>query len=79
MAEGQNKGYRNGADHTARLQKIAGQVRGIARMIETGAPIIDVATQLSAVNGAVRAVGLGLLAEKIPAADLAEVAKRLMR
>ena len=47
--------------HLARMRRIEGQVRGIARMIESDQYCIDVLTQVSAVNKALEAVALGLL------------------
>jgi DNA-binding FrmR family transcriptional regulator len=48
-----------------RLRRIEGQVRGIARMIESDQYCIDVLTQVSAVNRAMEAVALGLLDEHL--------------
>lgn len=48
-----------------RLRRIEGQVRGIARMIEEDKYCIDVLTQISAVNSALRSVALGLLDEHL--------------
>jgi DNA-binding FrmR family transcriptional regulator len=45
-----------------RLNRVEGQVRGIRRMIEEDAYCIDVLTQLGAVNKALDAVGLRVLA-----------------
>jgi DNA-binding FrmR family transcriptional regulator len=39
-----------------RLQRIEGQVRGLARMVEQDRYCIDVVTQISAVRAALRAV-----------------------
>jgi CsoR family transcriptional regulator, copper-sensing transcriptional repressor len=49
------------ADQLARLRKVEGQVRGIARMVETDRYCIDVLTQVSAATQALRQVALGLL------------------
>ena len=43
-------------DHLKRLRRIEGQVRGIARMVESDAYCIDVLTQVSAVTRALQAV-----------------------
>ena len=51
--------------HLARMRRIEGQVRGIARMIESDQYCIDVLTQVSAVNKALEAVALGLLDEHL--------------
>jgi CsoR family transcriptional regulator, copper-sensing transcriptional repressor len=48
-------------DHLRRLNKIEGQVRGIARMVQEDRYCIDVLTQVSAVNRALHEVALGLL------------------
>ena len=45
----------------ARLRKIEGQVRGVARMVEDDAYCIDVLTQVSATTKALEAVALALL------------------
>jgi CsoR family transcriptional regulator, copper-sensing transcriptional repressor len=49
------------ADHLRRLNKIEGQVRGIARMVDEDRYCIDVLTQVSAVTRALHEVALGLL------------------
>ncbi|MBS41856.1 MAG: hypothetical protein CMH83_01520 [Nocardioides sp.] len=46
-----------------RMKRIEGQVRGIARMIESDTYCIDVLTQVSAVTRALQAVALGLVDE----------------
>ena len=46
-----------------RLNRIGGQVRGIARMVEDERYCIDVLTQISAVQAALDKVALGLLDE----------------
>jgi DNA-binding FrmR family transcriptional regulator len=45
----------------ARLRKIEGQVRGVQRMVEEDRYCIDVVTQISAIEGALEKVALGLL------------------
>ena len=40
----------------ARLRRIEGQVKGIARMVEERRYCVDIATQISAVEGALRKV-----------------------
>jgi CsoR family transcriptional regulator, copper-sensing transcriptional repressor len=52
-------------DHLKRLRRIEGQVRGIARMVESDTYCIDVLTQVSAATRALQAVSLGLLEEHI--------------
>lgn len=55
-------GYRDHkADHLARLRKVEGQVRGIARMVEADRYCIDVLIQVSAATRALQQVALGLL------------------
>ena len=49
------------ADHLARLRKVEGQVRGIARMVDEDRYCIDVLTQVSAATRALQQVALGLL------------------
>lgn len=51
------------ADHLARLAKIDGQVRSIARMVNDERYCIDVLTQINAVTRALQQVALGLLDE----------------
>lgn len=45
----------------ARLRKVEGQVRGLARMVEEDSYCIDVLTQVSATTKALEAVALSLL------------------
>ncbi|AKK02671.1 metal-sensitive transcriptional regulator [Corynebacterium epidermidicanis] len=47
--------------YLARLKRIEGQIRGIHRMIDEDQYCIDVLTQISAAQSALRGVGLGLL------------------
>jgi CsoR family transcriptional regulator, copper-sensing transcriptional repressor len=49
------------AGQLARLRKVEGQIRGIARMVEADRYCIDVLTQVSAATQALRQVALGLL------------------
>ena len=59
-------GYSQSKDaHLNRMRRIEGQVRGIARMIESDKYCIDVLTQVAAVNKALEAVALGLLDEHL--------------
>lgn len=59
-------GYAQQKDnYSKRLRRIEGQVRGIARMIEEDKYCIDVLTQISAVNSALRSVALNLLDEHL--------------
>lgn len=59
-------GYSPSKDNYAkRLRRIEGQVRGIAKMIDEDKYCIDVLTQISAVNSALRSVALNLLDEHL--------------
>ncbi|BCO38221.1 metal-sensitive transcriptional regulator [Mycobacterium heckeshornense] len=60
------RGYSSQKDNYAkRLRRIEGQVRGIAKMIEEDKYCIDVLTQISAANSALRSVALSLLDEHL--------------
>lgn len=48
-------------DYLKRLRRIEGQVRGLQRMVDEDVYCIDVLTQISAVNSALRSVAVGLL------------------
>jgi DNA-binding FrmR family transcriptional regulator len=59
-------GYSENKDNYAkRLRRIEGQVRGIAKMIDEDKYCIDVLTQISAANSALRSVALNLLDEHL--------------
>jgi len=45
----------------ARLRRVEGQVRGVQRMVDEDAYCINVLTQISAVNAALRSVAVALL------------------
>lgn len=45
----------------ARLKRVEGQVRGVARMVEQDEYCIDILTQISAATKALQAVAVGLL------------------
>jgi DNA-binding FrmR family transcriptional regulator len=53
------------ADYAKRLNRIEGQVRGIARMIDEDKYCIDVLTQVSASTKALQAVAISLLDEHV--------------
>jgi DNA-binding FrmR family transcriptional regulator len=53
-------GRRKG-DYLARLRRVEGQVRGIARMVEEDTYCIDVLTQITAAKRALEKVAVGLL------------------
>lgn len=52
-------------DYLKRLARIEGQIRGIARMVESDTYCIDVLTQVSAATKGLQAVSLGLLEDHI--------------
>jgi DNA-binding FrmR family transcriptional regulator len=55
-------GYASDKDELlARLRRIEGQVRGLQRMVDGDAYCIDVLTQISAVDKALKGVAVGLL------------------
>jgi CsoR family transcriptional regulator, copper-sensing transcriptional repressor len=55
-------GYTQSKDELqARLRRVEGQVRGLERMVEQDTYCIDVLTQISAVNAALRKVAVALL------------------
>ena len=59
-------GYAGDKDQLlARLRRVEGQVRGIARMVEDDTYCIDVLTQVSAATQALQAVSLALLEEHL--------------
>jgi DNA-binding FrmR family transcriptional regulator len=51
--------------YLARLRRIEGQVRGIARMVEEDTYCIDVLTQVAAVNKALQGVAVGLVEDHL--------------
>ena len=55
-------GYSESKDsHLARLRRVEGQIRGIAKMVEDDKYCIDILTQVSAATRALQSVALGLL------------------
>ena len=59
-------GYAGNKDQVlARLKRVEGQVRGIARMVEDDTYCIDVLTQVSAATKALQAFSLELLDEHL--------------
>jgi CsoR family transcriptional regulator, copper-sensing transcriptional repressor len=48
-----------------RLRKIEGQVRGLSRMVEEDKYCIDILTQISAAQAALRSAALGLLDDHV--------------
>lgn len=60
--EGAMHGYTQDKDeYAARLRRIEGQVRGLAKMIDNDQYCIDVLTQISATTKALQSVALGLM------------------
>ena len=55
----------NKKDLQDRLRRIEGQVRGLQRMVEEDKYCIDILTQVSSVQAALRAVGMGLLDDHV--------------
>ena len=56
------RGYAASKDELlTRLRRVEGQVRGLQRMVGEDAYCIDVLTQISAVNAALRSVAVALL------------------
>lgn len=51
--------------HLARIRRVEGQVRGIARMVEQDTYCIDILTQVAAATRALQAVSLKLLDEHL--------------
>ena len=65
-AEAHQHGYISEKNrYLARMRRIEGQARGIAKMIDEDKYCIDVLTQISAVNSALRSVALNLLDEHL--------------
>jgi DNA-binding FrmR family transcriptional regulator len=61
-AQTSGRGYAASKDQLlARLARIEGQVRGVARMVEEDRYCIDVLTQVSAIQAALDKVSLGLV------------------
>ncbi|GAA2307481.1 metal-sensitive transcriptional regulator [Nonomuraea sp. RK-328] len=52
-------------DHSRRLRRIEGQVRGLQRMVEDDKYCIDVLTQVSAATSALQSFALSLLEEHL--------------
>lgn len=55
----------NKASVLARLRKIEGQVRGLARLVEEDTYCIDILTQISSVQSALKAVAMGLVDDHV--------------
>ncbi|MDR8407295.1 metal-sensitive transcriptional regulator [Nonomuraea sp. 3-1Str] len=52
-------------DHSRRLRRIEGQVRGLQRMVEDDKYCIDVLTQVSAATSALQSFALSMLEEHL--------------
>jgi CsoR family transcriptional regulator, copper-sensing transcriptional repressor len=60
------RGYdKNKQEMLKRLRRIEGQVRGLQRMVEEDSYCIDVLTQITAANSALKSVAVGLLEDHI--------------
>jgi len=57
--------YDDKDDYKARLRRVEGQVRGLQRMVEEDKYCIDILTQISAVNSALKRVAVSLLDDHI--------------
>jgi CsoR family transcriptional regulator, copper-sensing transcriptional repressor len=57
--------YDDKKDVLARLRRVEGQVRGLQRMVDEDEYCIDILTQISAVNSALKKVAVGLLDDHI--------------
>jgi DNA-binding FrmR family transcriptional regulator len=57
--------FRSKEDLLARLRRIEGQVRGLQRMVEGDSYCIDVLTQITSVDGALKKVAVALLEDHI--------------
>jgi DNA-binding FrmR family transcriptional regulator len=57
--------FKNKQDLLTRLRRIEGQVRGLQRMVEDDAYCIDVLTQITAADGALKKVAVALLEDHI--------------
>ncbi|MGH2827928.1 MAG: metal-sensitive transcriptional regulator [Actinomycetota bacterium] len=60
------RGYYNDKDdYLARLRRVEGQIRGLQRMVDEDQYCIDILTQISAVNSALKRVAISLLDDHI--------------
>ena len=63
---GRTRGYtQDKTSYARRLKRIEGQVRGIQRMVDEDAYCIDVLTQISAIQSALKSVSLALMEEHL--------------
>lgn len=60
------RGYHDDKDDLqARLKRIEGQIRGLQRMVEEDAYCIDILTQITAADSALKKVAVGLLEDHL--------------
>jgi DNA-binding FrmR family transcriptional regulator len=60
------RGYAENKDQLlARLRRVEGQVRGVQRMVDEDSYCIDILTQITAANSALRKVAVALLEDHI--------------
>jgi DNA-binding FrmR family transcriptional regulator len=57
--------YQDKAEVQARLKRVEGQIRGLQRLVDEDTYCIDILTQISAVNAALRKVAVQLLDDHI--------------
>lgn len=57
--------YQNKDDLIARLRRIEGQVRGLQRMVDKDTYCIDILTQITAANNALKKVAVALLEDHL--------------
>lgn len=57
--------YKDKGSIVARLRKVEGQVRGLARMVDEDSYCIDIITQLASARSALESLGLLLLQDHI--------------
>jgi DNA-binding FrmR family transcriptional regulator len=57
--------YEDKAEVLTRLKKVEGQIRGLQRMVEADEYCIDILTQISAANAALKKVAVQLLNDHI--------------
>jgi DNA-binding FrmR family transcriptional regulator len=55
------KGTYRKKEITLRLKRIEGQVRGLQRMVDEGTSCADILTQVAAVTGAIKKVGMAVV------------------
>ena len=48
-----------------RLRRIEGQIRGLQRLVENGAPCVEIITQISAVTSAMKKTGSAIISNNM--------------